>query len=150
MFGLFFGLVRTLGGLIGTVVGTIVASRLVGPAYERFGWLFGGGGTGKVVVFLLVYFLFGRLFSLAFWLIRTIFGWFAWIPLAGVVDRVFGAVFGLIEGIVFVSVALFFALQYLPDDAVKVALSASIVGKGMLAIVAALQVIFPSSLQARM
>ncbi|TAK03697.1 CvpA family protein [Patescibacteria group bacterium] len=148
MFGLFFGLVRTLGGLIGTIVGMVVASRLVGPVYDRFGWLMGGGGTGKVVAFLIVFFVFGRIFGLGLWLLRTVFGWFAWIPLAGLVDRILGAAFGLIEGIVFVSVALFFALQFLPDDAVKMALSASIVGKGMLAIVAALQVIFPSSLKA--
>lgn len=146
-FGLFFGLVRTLGGLIGTVVGMVVASRMVGPVYDRFGFLFGGGGTGKVVAFLIVFFLFGRIFGLGLWLLRTIFGWFAWIPLAGLMDKVLGAVFGFVEGLIFVSVALFFALQFLPDDAVKMALSASFVGKGMLAIVAALQVMFPSSLK---
>lgn len=147
MFGLFFGLVRTLGGLVGTIVGMVVASRMVGPVYDRFGFLFGGGGAGKVVAFLLVFFLFGRLFGLVFWLFRTVLGWFAFLPLAGLLDRVLGAVFGFIEGVIFVSVALFFALQFLPDDAVKMALSASLVGKAMLAIVAAMQVLFPSTLK---
>ncbi|OGL66454.1 hypothetical protein A2856_02055 [Candidatus Uhrbacteria bacterium RIFCSPHIGHO2_01_FULL_63_20] len=146
-FGLFFGLVHTLGSLLGTVIGIVVASNMVGPMYERFGFLLGGGGAGKVAMFVIIFFLVARVFGLLMWILRVMFGWFAWVPLAGLIDRILGAAFGLIEGLVFVSVALFFALQFLPDDAVKLALQASVVGKGMLAIVAALQVLFPSSLK---
>ena len=105
-FGLFFGLVHTLGSLLGTVIGIVVASNMVGPMYERFGFLLGGGGAGKVAMFVIIFFLVARVFGLLMWILRVMFGWFAWVPLAGLIDRILGAAFGLIEGLVFVSVAL--------------------------------------------
>jgi membrane protein required for colicin V production len=146
-FGLFFGLIHTLFSLVGSIAGVVIASQLVGPVSDRFGFLFGGGGFGKVVVFILIYFIIARVLGLVFWLLKTMFGWFAWIPLAGVFDRLLGAAFGLVEGLLFVGVALFVALQFLPDDAVRAALSASIIGKYLLALVAAFQVLFPQSLR---
>jgi membrane protein required for colicin V production len=146
-FGLFFGLVHTLFSLVGSIAGMVIAARLIGPASDHFGFLFGGGGFGKVVLFLIIYFLIARVLGLAFWLLKTMFGWFAWIPLAGLLDRILGAAFGLLEGIIFVGVALFFAMQFLPDDAVRAALAASFIGKYLLAMVAAFAVLFPQSLR---
>lgn len=144
-FGLFFGLVHTLFSLVGSIAGLVIAAQLIGPASDRFGFLFGGGGFGKVVLFILIYFVIARLLGLVFWLLKTMFGWFAWIPLAGVLDKVLGAAFGLVEGILFVGVALFFAMQFLPDDAVRATLAASFIGKYLLALVAAFSVLFPQS-----
>ena len=56
LFGLFFGLVHTLGSLLGTIVGIIFASRLVDPAFETFGFLFGGGTFAGFIIFILIFF----------------------------------------------------------------------------------------------
>lgn len=44
LFGLWFGLVHTLGSLIGTVFGVYLASRYYGPVAE---WLIRATGWGK-------------------------------------------------------------------------------------------------------
>lgn len=147
LFGLFFGLVHTLGSLIGTILGVVLSTRLIDPAFERFGFLFGGGGVAKVVLFIIIFLLVSRLIGLLFWVAERLLGVFAMIPFAKSINRLLGAVFGFIEGVVVVGVVLFFALQYLPDDAVKAALEQSMVADFLLATIAALQVLFPESVR---
>lgn len=134
-FGLFFGFVRTLGSLIGTILGFFVTGWLIGPISALLGGI-GGSSVGKVVLFVFIFFIVTRLIGIVFWLIGKFLGILAWIPFAGIIDRFVGAAFGFVEGIVFVGVGLYFILQYLPDDAVRATLAASVVGKYLLALVA--------------
>ncbi len=147
LFGLFFGLVHTLGSLVGTILGIVISTRLIDPAFERFGFLFGGGGAAKIVLFIIIFLLISRLIGLLFWVAEKVLGVFAMIPFAKSVNRLLGAVFGFVEGVVVVGVVLFFALQYLPDDAVKAALEQSAVADFLVATMAALQVLFPESVR---
>jgi len=142
-FGFFFGLVHTLGSLVGTIIGMAITSRLIGPAFDSVGFLFGGGAAGKIILFILIFLLISRLIGIAFWLIGKVLGLLAWIPFAGMINRVLGALFGLIEGILVVAVVTYFALQYLPPDALKTAIEHSLMAKYLLALVAAMQVLFP-------
>ncbi len=134
-FGLFFGFVRTLSGLIGTILGFFLTSWLIGPVSAFLGSIV-SGSVGKVVLFVFIFFIVTRLIGIVFWLLGKVLGILAWIPFAGLLDRIVGAVFGFVEGIVFVGVGLYFILQYLPDDAVRATLAASVVGKYLLALVA--------------
>lgn len=147
LFGLFFGLVHTLGSLIGTILGIVVSTRLIDPAFDRFGFLLGGGGVAKVVLFVIIFLLVSRLIGLLFWVAEKVLGIFAILPFAKSINRLLGAVFGFVEGVVVVGVVLFFALQYLPDAAVRAALEQSAVANYLLATVAALQVLFPESVR---
>lgn len=147
LFGLFFGLVHTLGSLIGTMLGIVLASRLIDPAFEKFGFIFGGGGAAKVILFVIIFLLVSRLIGVLFWLAERVLGVFAMVPFAKSINRLLGAVFGFVEGVIVVGVVLFFALQYLPNDAVRAALEQSSVATFLIATMSALQVLFPESVR---
>lgn len=147
LFGLFFGLVHTLGSLVGTILGIVISTRLIDPAFDRFGFLFGGGGAAKIILFIIIFLLISRLIGLLFWVAEKVLGVFAMIPFAKSINRLLGALFGFVEGVVVVGVVLFFAMQYLPDDAVKAALEQSAVADFLIATMAALQVLFPESVR---
>jgi membrane protein required for colicin V production len=144
LFGLLFGLVHTLGSLAGTILGIVLSTRLIDPAFDKFGFLLGGGGAAKVVLFVIMFLLISRIVGLLFWIVEKVLGVFAMIPFASGVNRLLGAAFGLVEGAIVAGMALFFALQYLPDDAVKAALEQSAVADLLLAVIAALQILFPN------
>ena len=145
LFGLFFGLVHTLGSLLGTVFGIFFASRLVDPAFETFGFLFGGGTFSKILIFIIIFFLITRLVGLVFWIIGKVFNVLTWIPFARSFDRLLGGLFGFIEGVIVVGVALFYAMQVLPDDTLRTMLETSIVADFLIATMSALQVFFPEA-----
>lgn len=144
-FGLFFGLVHTLGSLIGTIFGIIFASRLVDPAFETFGFLFGGGTFSRILIFVIIFFLVTRLVGFIFWIAGKALGVLAWIPFARSFDRLLGGLFGFIEGIVVVGVVLFYAMQILPDDSLRTLLEQSVVADFLIATMSALQVFFPEA-----
>ncbi|MDD5295226.1 MAG: CvpA family protein, partial [Patescibacteria group bacterium] len=66
-YGLFFGLIRTLGSLAGVIIGAWLASRFY---LEVFSWVgdlsFGFNNLGKVVVFIILFTLINRLVCFAF------------------------------------------------------------------------------------
>ncbi len=146
-FGLFFGLVHTLGSLLGTIVGIIFASRLVDPAFNTFGFLFGGGTVARIIIFILIFFIITRLIGIVFWFVGKIFNVLAWIPFARSLDRLLGALFGFIEGVIVVGVVLFYAMQVLPDDTLRTMLSTSSVANFLIATMSILQVFFPEVAQ---
>jgi len=141
--GFFFGLVHTLGSLIGAILSLIITTRIIEPVYGTIGFIFGGESAGKVFVFIVLFLLVARLLGLAFWLVGKVIGLLAWIPFASTINRLLGALFGLVEGIIFVGVATYFALQYLPPDTIRAALEHSLMANWLLALTAALQVLFP-------
>lgn len=147
LFGLFFGLIHTLGSLVGTIFGIVVTTRLIEPAFEHFGFIFGGGGVAKVILFLIIFLVISRLVGLLFWIVERVFGILSMVPFAKTINRLLGAVFGFVEGVIVVGVVLFFAMQYLPDDAVRAALEQSAVATYLIATMAALQVLFPEGVR---
>ena len=148
LFGFFFGLVHTLGSLIGSIVGIFLTTRLIDPAFERFGFFFGGGNFGRIILFIILFFLITRLVGLVFWLLGIVWDLLSFIPFAKSLDKIFGAFFGLIEGIIIVGVVVFYATQVLPEDTLLAAIETSAVAKYLLALVSAMQVLLPESLKA--
>lgn len=147
LFGFFFGLVHTLGSLIGTIIGIFFASRLIDPTFETFGFLFGGGTFARIIIFVLIFFLITRLVGLVFWFVEKVFDVLAWIPFARSLDRLLGGLFGFIEGVIVVGVVLFYAMQVLPDDALKTMLETSVVADFLVATMSALQILFPETVR---
>ncbi len=142
-FGFFFGLFHTLGSVIGTIVGIIFASRLIDPAFSTFGFLFGGGTTAKIILFIFIFFLITRAVGLVFWFLSKFFHFFSWIPFLRSFDRMLGGFFGFIEGIIVVGVVLFYAMQILPDDTLRDVLETSRVADFLIVTMTTLQIFFP-------
>ncbi|MEK7637325.1 MAG: CvpA family protein [Patescibacteria group bacterium] len=107
--GFWTGLIQAVGGVVGLFLGSIIASRY----YERFAGtvapVFGGNAiAGKVFAFILIFLLVTRLVGVLFWLVNKIFNFMAIIPGLKFVNRLGGAIFGFLEGALFVGITLQF------------------------------------------
>jgi len=113
LYGLWFGLINTLGVLVGTIAGAFLAARWYEPVADWAGFIFGGhANLAKVVCFLILFVIINRLVGLLFWLIDKIFSFFKIIPFLSTINRLLGAVFGFLEGILVLGLTLFVAERY--------------------------------------
>ena len=141
--GLFNGLARTIGSIIGTIVAIIFAGRLMVPAFAMFGKFFGGGAIAQVVVYIIVFFLVSRAVGIILWAIGKAFGILSWLPFAKSIDRFLGGLFGFFEGVIIVSIALFFATHVLPPTWFKPMIDSSQFAKYLIGTVALMQSFLP-------
>lgn len=148
LFGLWFGLVRTLGSLIGTLVGIYIASRY----YEILAnWIINFTGWSqnyvKVIVFVVAFLIITRLVSFVFWLIEKVFSIFTKLPFLHSIDKILGMVLGALEGVVIVGVSLFFISRF-PISAVFMnGLADSQVAPPLVKIASILVPLFPEALR---
>jgi len=113
LFGLWFGLVHTLGSLIGTIFGVYLASRY----YESVaGWIVGfthwDQNYVKVIIFVLTFILITRLVGFAFLIMEKVLTIFTRLPFIHGLDRLLGAIFGTLEGAIVVGVSLYFIARF--------------------------------------
>jgi len=107
-YGLFFGLIRTLGSLMAVIGGVLLASWFYQPAYDwASGWFMGHEILGKVTVFFLLYGIINRLIALGFYLLDHVFDLLTIIPFLKTINRLAGALFGVIEGFLLLGLALY-------------------------------------------
>lgn len=113
LFGLWFGLVHTLGSLIGTAFGVYLASRYYEHAAN---WVIGFTGWGqnyvKVIIFVVTFLLITRLVGFVFWVMEKFLTIFTRMPFIHGLDRIMGAIFGAFEGAIVVGVTLFFISRF--------------------------------------
>ncbi len=113
LFGLWFGLVHTLGSLVGTVFGVYLASRYYEPVAN---WIIGFSGWSqnyvKVIVFVVSFMLITRLVGFVFWLIEKVLSIFTRMPFIRGLDRILGMVFGILEGAIVLGISLFFIARF--------------------------------------
>lgn len=113
LFGLWFGLVHTLGSLIGTIFGVYLASRYYESAA---GWIIGfthwNQNYVKVIIFVITFVLITRLVGFAFLIMEKVLTIFTRLPFIHGLDRLLGAIFGALEGAVVVGVSLFFISRF--------------------------------------
>lgn len=146
--GFFFGFIQTLGSLAGSLIAIYVANILSAPVTAIFGHYFGGGGFARVAVFSILVLLISKLIGILFWLLGKGFHFLSWIPLAKTVNRMLGAVLGMFEGIAAVAAVLFFALHYLPHDALRTSIEHSAVASFLVSLIALLTFLFPQAMKA--
>ncbi len=117
LFGLWFGLVHTLGSLIGTAFGVFLAIRFYEVVAQ---WLINITGWGenicKVVVFIVMFFIINRLMGLAFWLVERVLRIFTGLPFIRSIDRLFGLIFGLLEGGLVLGFIFYFIARFPVGD----------------------------------
>jgi membrane protein required for colicin V production len=109
IFGLWFGLVHTLGSLVGTVAGAYLAAVYYEPVAN---WLIKttnwGENFSKVLIFIIVFFLINRLVGLVFWIVDKILSFFTHLPFINGIDRILGGVFGALEGVIVLGLIFYF------------------------------------------
>jgi len=113
LYGLWFGIIHTLGVLVGTIAGAFLAARWYEPVAGWTGFLFGGHeNLAKVICFLLLFVIINRLVGLLFWLVDKIFSFLKIIPFLSTINRLLGAVFGFLEGVLVLGLTLYVAERY--------------------------------------
>lgn len=112
-YGLFFGLIRTVGSLIGLILGVWLAAIFYQPA---FGFLknlaFGFDAIGKVMTFFIIFTIVNRIVVLLFALLDRTFDFFSIIPFLKTINKVAGAAFGLVEGGILLGFALYIVKNF--------------------------------------
>ena len=112
--GFWAGLIQSIGGVIGLFLGVIIASRTYESVGNFINPVFGGHEiTGYIFAFLLVFMLVTRLVGLAFYFINKMFKFIAIVPGLKLLNNIGGAIFGFIEGALFIGLTLQF-ISHLP------------------------------------
>lgn len=128
LFGLWFGLVHTLGSMVGTVLGVFLATRYYAPFAD---WLVNTIGLGanfsKVLVFVIAFLIINRLVGLAFYFVDRILSIFTRLPFIRGLDRILGLVFGLLEGALVIGIIFYFIVRFPIGANFMAALSASLI-----------------------
>lgn len=115
--GFWSGLIQSIGGVIGLFVGQFIASRYYDDFSEIIAPVFAGNAiASKVFAFVLIFLLITRLVGVLFYVVNKIFHLFAIVPGMKLVNRLGGAIFGLIEASLFIGISLQF-LTRLPISA---------------------------------
>ncbi|EKD43622.1 MAG: hypothetical protein ACD_72C00200G0002 [uncultured bacterium] len=113
LFGLWFGLVHTLGSLIGTVAGVYLASRYYEPVAN---WLVTTTGWGenfsKTLIFVIAFFIINRLVGVVFWILDKILGLITHLPFINSINRMLGLAFGLLEGSIVLGITFYFISKF--------------------------------------
>lgn len=106
------GLIQSIGGLIGLLLATILAPRFAGPFGEFLTPVFGNSEViAKIVAFFLVFMIITRLVGILFILVNRAFNMIAILPGMKIMNRLGGAIFGFLEGALFLGIILQYAVR---------------------------------------
>ncbi|MBI5729318.1 MAG: CvpA family protein [Candidatus Magasanikbacteria bacterium] len=126
LFGLWFGVVATLGSLVGTVFGVYLASRwYVVPAtwlINATGW---NANFSNILVFIILYLIINRLIGFIFYIIDKSFSIITHLPFINSLNHLLGGLFGFIEGVVALGITFYFVSRFPLSPAFMAAASAS-------------------------
>ncbi len=99
-----------LGGLLGTIAGAAVAGHLYRPLVDWVQLLIGEqSGWLKLIVFIIIFIIINRLVGFVFYIISQTFHFISVIPFLKSIDRLLGALLGLLEGALVLGLTLYFA-----------------------------------------
>ena len=108
-YGLFFGLIRTVGSLLGMVGGLWLTMIFYLSAFDLVKNLFFGHElAGKIITFFILFTLINRLIGFVFALLDRAFDLISVIPFLKTINRLAGAALGFIEGGLVLGLALIF------------------------------------------
>jgi len=107
--GIKLGLIESIGGILGLFLGAFLAGRYYDEVGEMIkGVLFNSEILANVLGFILAFIVVNRAVALLFWIIDKIFHVIAIIPLLKTFNSLLGGVFGLLEGLIFIGIIIFF------------------------------------------
>lgn len=113
LFGLWFGLVHTVGSLMGTIAGAYLASRWYEPfanmVIDITGW---DVNLSRVLVFILAFLIINRLVGFAFWIVDKVLSVFTHMPFIRSIDRLLGLFVGIFEGLLTVGLIIYFIERF--------------------------------------
>lgn len=149
LFGLWFGLIHTLGSLLGTVLGVYLASRWYVPAAD---WLIQTTGWNdhfaSVIMFILAFIIINRLVGFGFFLVDRLLSVVTRLPFINGINRMLGVVFGVAEGVIVVGIVLYFITKFPLGEAFMTALANSHYAAQCVGVASLLWPLIPDALKA--
>ena len=113
-YGLFFGLIRTLGSLLAVIAGAWAASIFYLDLFNLIeSWFFGLDNLGKIVCFIIVFTVANRLIGFIFMILDKTFSIFSIIPFMKTINRLGGAILGFLEGALVLGILVYLGVEYL-------------------------------------
>lgn len=111
--GLSKGLINLLGRVVGLIIGAYISSHFYLQFYELIKNIFNGKDSiGKIVSFIVLFFIVTRLMDFLFKLIEKVFNFIAFIPGSKYINNLAGAVLGFFEGALFLGLIIFVVSRY--------------------------------------
>lgn len=148
LFGLWFGLVHTLGSLLGTILGVVLASRYYEPFAE---WLISvtnwGDNVARVIVFIIAFLIINRLVGVVFFFIERFSRIFTKLPIISSFNRLFGFLFGLLEGVITVGIVIYFIERFPLSDRIMDSIAGSAIAPYTLDVVSLLIPLLPEGIR---
>ena len=111
--GFWRGLIKSLGIFVGLIIGVFIAgvfyTDLANWIAQYLPW---SGKVLNVIAYIVIFIVTAKLVDIIFYLLDKTFKFFAIIPFLKTINRLAGGVFGLLQGVVFVGLALFIYSKY--------------------------------------
>ncbi len=139
--GLNKGFIKLLGRIVALIIGIILTSHLYIPIYQ---FLNLEEAIAKVLVFIFTYILLNSLINWLFVLIEGVYKLLSIIPFTKLINKLMGAVLGLAEGLLLLSVIIHLCISF---NLLSSQIEESIISPIFLWFIKTILVILPTSLQ---
>ncbi|MDD2646768.1 MAG: CvpA family protein [Patescibacteria group bacterium] len=112
-FGFWLGLIHVIGGILGVIIASFLSTRWYDFVAHKLLFLFGNNlNLSRIICFIVLFIVIWRLVSLLFNFLNRVFNWLTFIPFLKTINRLAGAIFGLLEGALILGIILFFLSKF--------------------------------------
>ncbi len=147
MFGLWFGLIHTLGAIVGTFAGAFFAGLWYANLAIWLEQIFGNPNLMKIFAFIFIFIIVNRLIGFGFYVLERIFGFLKTIPFLSTVSRIIGGILGFFDGILVIGLSLFIVARFPVSDWFTQVLQASKLSPWFIKVSGVLQLMLPELLK---
>ncbi len=123
LFGLWAGLIQSVGSIVGTIAGAYIAGHYFQPiaawVITRSDW---SENIARIVVFFLLFVVITRVVGAIFWFAQK---FLRLIPFGRLVNRISGAILGLIEGLILLGLFVYLVQKFPLGEKLMPAINAS-------------------------
>ncbi|MCK5459508.1 CvpA family protein [Candidatus Parcubacteria bacterium] len=112
VWGFFFGFIQSFGSLAGLVLGVLAANKYYLILAGWLGFIPVGETAIKIIAFFAILILISKLTGFVFYFIDKFFHLISIIPFLKTINRILGAILGLAEGFLIISVFLYIIHNY--------------------------------------
>ena len=147
LFGLWFGMIHTLGSFVGAILGTLIAGYLHGFIGDWLIPIFGSQSLSRSIVFIFILILVSRLAGFGFFVIEKTLMILTRLPFLKQADRLIGMVLGFFEGLLVLGSILFTISRYPLQPWLADQLSVSVVAAWLVNSAAFIYFLLPKNLK---
>lgn len=107
------GMIQTFGSLVGIFAGAYVAGHIFEPVGSALSFVFlGNENLSKLALFVIILIIVNALVGIIFWVLGLLFKIISILPFVETFNRIGGAIFGTLEGILVISLTFYIALRF--------------------------------------